>query len=82
MTPPPFAAATPASVSAPWRPWATSLVLASLLALPGCASLQALPAPDTPWPERLQTLLPADVLLLGEQHDAADHQRLQRGTVL
>lgn len=36
----------------------------------------------SPWPDRLQTLLPADVLLLGEQHDAADHQRLQREAVV
>lgn len=35
-----------------------------------------------PWPDRLHTLLPADVLLLGEQHDAADHQRLQREAVV
>ena len=30
---------------------------------------------------RLQALLPADVLLLGERHDAPDHQRLQRDVV-
>ena len=30
---------------------------------------------------RLQSLLPADVLLLGERHDAPDHQRLQRDVV-
>mgnify|MGYP001231039238 CR=1 FL=1 len=30
---------------------------------------------------RLAALLPADVLLLGEQHDAPAHQRLQRQTV-
>ncbi|MBU0748080.1 MAG: ChaN family lipoprotein [Gammaproteobacteria bacterium] len=35
-----------------------------------------------PWPDRLQTLLPADVLLLGEQHDAPDHQHLQREALL
>ena len=37
--------------------------------------------PTAAWPERLQQWLPADVLLLGEQHDAPDHQRLQRETV-
>ena len=31
---------------------------------------------------RLQALLPADVLLLGERHDAPDHQRLQRDVVV
>jgi uncharacterized iron-regulated protein len=30
---------------------------------------------------RLQALLPTDVLLLGEQHDAAEHQALQRQVV-
>ena len=34
-----------------------------------------------PVPYRLQALLPADVLLLGEQHDAPDHQQLQRHAV-
>jgi hypothetical protein len=29
----------------------------------------------------LQGLLPTPVLLLGEQHDAPDHQRLQRQTL-
>jgi len=43
--------------------------------LAACASV------DTAPPARLQALLPADVLLLGEQHDAPDHQRLQRETV-
>jgi len=37
--------------------------------------------PAAAWPERLQQWLPADVLLLGEQHDAPDHQRLQREAV-
>ena len=44
--------------------------------LAACASV------DTAPPARLQALLPADVLLLGEQHDAPDHQRLQREAVL
>lgn len=66
------------------RAW---LVLGSaMVALAGCANS---PAPGTPpssqppplWPDRLQSLLPADVLLLGEQHDAPDHQRLQREAV-
>lgn len=44
------------------------------------ATLPATP-PAAPWPDRLQALLPADVLLLGEQHDAPEHQRLQREAV-
>ena len=47
------------------------------MALSGCASL----TPASAWTERLPSLLPADALLLGEQHDAPDHQRLQRETV-
>ena len=55
----------------------------TLLVLAGCAgNLPPATTQAAPWPERLQTLLPADVLLLGEQHDAPDHQRLQREAVL
>ncbi len=64
----------------------------ALLVLAGCAGPQAsgqapgvlatTATPSSPWPERLHSLLPADVLLLGEQHDAPDHQRLQREAVL
>lgn len=43
------------------------------LLLAGCAT--ATPAPD------LSGLLPTPMLLLGEQHDAPDHQRLQRQTL-
>jgi len=32
--------------------------------------------------QRVDALLPADLILLGEQHDADDHQRLQRAVVL
>ncbi|AOG23529.1 ChaN family lipoprotein [Acidovorax sp. RAC01] len=58
--------------------------LAALAALTGCA---ANPAADTTadsargWGRQIDALLPADVLLLGEQHDAPEHQRLQRDTV-
>lgn len=55
----------------------------ALLVLAGCAGTLPPAAPQAaPWPERLHSLLPADVLLLGEQHDAPDHQRLQREAVL
>ena len=37
--------------------------------------------PTAAWPERLQQWLPADVLLLGEQHDAPAHQQWERDTV-
>lgn len=68
------------------RPLSLALGCA-LLVLAGCAGPQAPVAPPSagqaaPWPERLHSLLPADVLLLGEQHDAPDHQRLQREAVM
>ena len=50
------------------------------LALAGCASNPAV-VPSAQWPAQLESALPTDVLLLGEQHDAPDHQRLQRDTV-
>ena len=56
------------------------VALAGLLA--ACAHL---PAPggytDASRIELLRQLLPADVILLGEQHDAADHQRVHRVVV-
>ena len=50
------------------------------LALAGCTSSPAV-VPSAQWPAQLESALPTDVLLLGEQHDAPDHQRLQRDTV-
>ena len=56
---------------------AAALSLA-LLGAAGCAT----PAPlGADGQARLATLLPTDVLLLGEQHDAPAHQQLQRQTV-
>lgn len=54
--------------------------LAWLAALQGCATPHG---SDTTsgWAAQLDALLPADVLLLGEQHDAPEHQQLQRDTV-
>ncbi len=55
------------------------LCLACALAVSaaGCAA----PAPATGWPARLSALLPADLLLLGEQHDAREHQQWEQATV-
>ncbi len=36
---------------------------------------------DVPVARRIDALMPADVILLGEQHDAADHHRIERETV-
>jgi hypothetical protein len=49
------------------------------LALAGCASRPAV-APSAPGPSPLHAK-PATDVLLGKQHDAPDHQRLQRATV-
>ncbi len=58
------------------RPAIAALIVAGVLA--ACtSSLPLAPAEAA----RLAALLPADVLLLGEQHDAPAHQRLQRQTV-
>ena len=48
------------------------------LALWGCASAPPLTDAEQ---ARLNTLLPTDALLLGEQHDAPEHHRLERQTV-
>ncbi len=53
-----------------WRPRVCSAMLLAL-GLAGCASL----------PPSVGKALPADVLLLGEQHDAPSHQRLHHDTV-
>ena len=57
-----------------------SFLLACALALlaAGCASPPSFDAGEA---ARLSALLPADVLLLGEQHDAPEHQQLERRTV-
>ena len=46
----------------------------------GCSTWRA-SDPDAPVAQRIEALLPADVLLLGEQHDAPEHQALQRESV-
>ena len=53
---------------------------ATLVILAGCASPPSI-VPATAWPAALEAAPPADVLLLGEQHDAPDHQQLERQTV-
>jgi len=54
-------------------------VAAALLmfALGGCAPMA--PVPDLP--ARVAALLPADAILLGEQHDAPEHQQIERDVV-
>lgn len=45
----------------------------------GCAGLPT--AADAPVAARIGALLPVDALLLGEQHDAGDHHRIEREAV-
>ena len=56
----------------------------ALLALAACSSPPP-PLPDNPTPDlrlaQLRQLLPADALLLGEQHDAPAHQRIHQQVV-
>lgn len=71
--------------------WLTCAALAAVLA--GCAHPGGGRSPDTPevrlastdsfaaWRRQLDALLPADVLLLGEQHDADAHHALEADTV-
>ena len=85
---------TPPSTFFAFRRPALWLAVASLALLGGCTGLGTAPNASSPtsvtsitsvsttaWPTRLQALLPADVLLLGEKHDAAEHQQWQRDTV-
>jgi uncharacterized iron-regulated protein len=58
--------------------WLAALVLV------GCTAAPPQPSgPDTafPYSDRLAQLLPADVLILGEQHDVAHHQRIHLAVV-
>jgi uncharacterized iron-regulated protein len=48
-----------------------------MLAAGGCAPL----APPFDMAARVAELLPADAILLGEQHDAPEHQQIERGVV-
>lgn len=57
--------------------WLIALLAATLTLLTGCAALNPAGMPL----RAHQALLPADILLLGEQHDAPEHQAWERATV-
>lgn len=64
--------------------WALSAL--AVAALFGCSLAEPLQTPSVPNPARtasdmLERVMPTPLLLLGEQHDAPDHQRLQRELV-
>lgn len=66
----------------PLRRSSTLSCLASTLGvaiIAGCTGL--VPAADAPIDRRVAVLLPVDALLVGEQHDAAEHQVIERETV-
>ncbi|MGJ7486110.1 ChaN family lipoprotein [Variovorax sp. LT2P21] len=54
-------------------------LLVCLAALAGCAA--APPAADAPVARRIAALLPADAVLIGEQHDAPEHHVIEREAV-
>lgn len=57
-------------------------IAAIAIGLLGCTSTGPDPRQPTPFPTaQLAQLLPADAILLGEQHDAPDHQRIHRWVV-
>jgi len=57
-----------------------ALLLTALFTLSGCATAPRSSTADS-WPQSLRHLLPTEVLLLGERHDAPQHQDMQRQTV-
>ncbi len=57
--------------------WLPALQAATLALLTGCAALNPAGMPL----QAHRSLLPADILLLGEQHDAPQHQAWERATV-
>lgn len=58
--------------------WLRPVSTVALALLLGCAAPARLP---DGWPQSLAALLPADVMLLGEQHDAPAHQAMERTAV-
>lgn len=73
----------PSPTATPGQGWKyrASFALACLV-LAGCAPLApAVPEPAPPIPDRVQALMPTNFLLIGEQHDAPEHQRIEREAV-
>lgn len=62
-------------------PSSSCLSLALVLAAAGLAACTTVTPADAPVARRAAALLPTDALLLGEQHDAVEHQQIERETV-
>jgi uncharacterized iron-regulated protein len=69
------------------RPSAWLLCAAAMALAAGCAGRPEAPILQAPALDaaqtatRLEAILPAEILILGEQHDAAEHQRIQQQVV-
>jgi len=59
-------------------PFSAALLAATVL-LTACTSMR--PGADAPIATRVASLMPTDALLLGGQHDAAEHHRIEQETV-
>lgn len=60
--------------------WIVCYIICSIFVVSGCATVER-PVQNADIPARLQALLPADVILLGEQHDNPDHHRIHHQVV-
>ena len=70
------------SVPSPWaRACAPAWLSLALLALPGCALQPPSTPADSAWQAELERWPASDALLLGEQHDAPEHQRWEADSV-
>ena len=70
------------SVPSPWaRACAPAWLSLVLLALPGCALQPPSTPADSAWQAELDRWPASDALLLGEQHDAPEHQRWEADSV-
>jgi len=69
----------PSPTRASHLPFPVFAVVAAAIALAGCTAF--FDGPSAPVARRAAALLPADALILGEQHDATEHQTLERETV-
>ena len=69
----------PSPTRASHLPFPVFAVVAAAIALAGCTAF--FDGPNAPVARRAAALLPADALILGEQHDATEHQTLEREAV-